>query len=220
VSGSSPADALGDYRRYRERQGANYTVDPPAAAPVPEDPLAAQKASERAAIALRTPAGREAEAARLAAIAAANPRPAPRETLRVAHQQKAEAQQEAQRLQQALDRAKEHLAEVAATRDAAKRDLEAVEAEHAAKLLEELTNGAAGRVEPIAGEKRVLLAEAEHQVEIAARAAEKLGAEYATAQTRLSTAEAKITAAVCAVLLDEGERQAVEILQAAVLART
>jgi hypothetical protein len=101
--------------------------------------------------------------------------PQPREILREAHQARAVAQGEVDRLRQVVDRARQHLVEVTATRDEAKNTLEIVEAEHAARLIDELVaNGEAGRVEPAAGEKRVALAEAEHQVEIATRAAAKL----------------------------------------------
>lgn len=118
-------------------------------------------------------------------------------------------------MQQALERARAHLVEVSSTRDAAKRDLETVEAEHTAKLIDELAAGSAGRVEPIAGEKQVALAEVEHQVGIAHRAADKLGADLATALTRLATAEARVSSAVRAMLLDIAQAEAKGILRAA-----
>lgn len=221
MSGSTPAEALGDYQRFRARQ-AGETGDPPtptsATAP-PEDPVAAQRASEKHAISLLTPHGREIEAERIAAIAAAQPQtpaPPPREGLRQAHAQRAAAQHEAHRLQQALDRARAHLVEVSSTRDAAKRDLEAAAEASAARLIDELAISASGRVEIAgAGEKRLALAETEGTLEVANRAADRLGADLATAQTRLSAAEARVSSAVCAVLLVEAQRQADEILQAA-----
>lgn len=210
MSGSTPDAALADYERFKARQAG--PADTASADPAP-DPEAARQASERHAISLLTPAGRAAEAARVRAAVVSVPPPDPRESLRSAHAQREAAAAEAIRQRSALDRANEHLASATAARDAAKRDFANIEAEHTQKLVEELAAGSAGRVAPIAGEKRVALAEAEHQLGIAQRAADKLGADLATAQTRLTAAEARVEAAICQMLLAEAERQAVEILR-------
>ena len=208
------AEAVGDYMRLKAAGGVG--VNPPAPAAAALAPDAERKAAERHAISLLTPAGREAEAERVATIAAAAPQtpaPPPRDVLREAHRARADARAEVERLQTASGRAREHFAEVTAARDAAKRDLEAIEAEHTAQLIAELATGSAGRVEPAAGEQRVALADAEHQVEIAGRASDRLGGDRAAAQRRLEAAVRAVAEAVCAVLLAEAERQALQILQ-------
>jgi hypothetical protein len=201
---TTPAQAIVDYERYKAG----------AAAPARPAPDPAHQAALEHAAKLLTPAYRhEQQQQRAAAAAAERPAgPPPRESLREAHAQRAAATAEVENLQRAGDRALDHLAEVTETRDTAQRALDAVEAEHTAQLIAELATGSAGRVEPIAGEKRVALAEAEHQVEIASRATDKIGATLAAAQQRLEAAVRAVEAAICAVLLAEAERQAAQIL--------
>lgn len=151
-----------------------------------------------------------AEAARLAALP---PGPEPRESLREAHAQRAAATAEVERLHSAADRAQAHVVEVTAHRDGLQHDLDVDEAADTERLIRELAEGTAGRVvEPVAGAKRVALAEAEHEVEIASRAADKLASALGAAQQRLEIAVRAVEAAICAVLLAEAERQAVQIL--------
>jgi hypothetical protein len=153
--------------------------------------MAAQRASEKHAISLLTPPphGREIEAERVRAAAATQqaPQQEPREALRLAHSQRAEAEKVSARLRQALDRAREHLAEAVEARDAAQRDLDTVEAADTARLIAELANGA-GRVEAGGGGERLALAAAEHQLGIANRAVETLGTDLAAAEKRLAGA--------------------------------
>ena len=206
---------VSDYMRLKAAGGV--VVNPPAPAAAALAPDAERKAAERHAISLLTPAAREAEAERVATIAAAAPQtpaPPPRELLRQAHAQRAEAQREASRLQSAVDRAREHLTEVETARDEARRSLDALEAENTAQLIADLATGSAGRVDPVAGETRVQLAECEHQVTIASRASDKLASDLAAAQQHLEAAVRAVMEAVCAVLLAEAERQAVAILAA------
>ena len=206
-------EALSDYRRFRERQaGVAADPQPGRLGPDPEHAAALTHASK-----LLTPAYRhEQQQQRAAAAAAERPAgPPPREVLREAHQARTAAQGEVERLQTASDRAREHLAEVSATRDTAKRALAAVEATDTARLIDELASGTAGRIEPAAGEQRVALAEAEHQVEIASRAVDKLAGDLAAGQQRLETAETKVSSAVSAMLLNVAQAEAEAILRAA-----
>jgi hypothetical protein len=209
------SEALGDYQRYRERGAAGGADPPPVAqrpAPDPTHQDALQHASR-----LLVPSYRQAEQAR-AREAEAERRatlPEPRESLRTAHRERADAKRETENLQQAVNRARAHLDQVTVTRDEARQSLEAVEAEHTAQLIDELATGAAGRVEPVAGEKRVALAEAEHQVEIANRAVEKLAGDHTAAEQRVVTARAKVETAICAVLLEVAQREADALLAAA-----
>ena len=217
---STEAEAIADYQRLKASGG----VAAPPAVParlVPDDPAVTQFAAERAAIALLTPAGRQAAQQRAAAAAAQRqaalpPPPPPRDVLREAHRARAAARAAVERRHTAAERARTHLAEVTAARDVAWRDLEAVEAEAETALIAELASGTAGRVvDPVAGEKRVQVAECEHQVEIASRAADKLASDLAVAQQRLEAAVRAVAEAIVAMLLAEAERQASEILHAA-----
>lgn len=206
-------EALSDYRRFRARQAGVAADTPPGRlGPDPEHAAALTHASM-----LLVPSYRREQQKQRAAAAEAERRagmPEPREVLREAHRMRAEAQAEADRLHTAVERARQHHSEAFEARDAAKRQLEVVEAEHTERLLDTLSaGGSPGRVEPVAGEKRVALADAEHQVEIASRAVDKLAGDLAAAQQRLEAATSAVTGAVCAVLLSEAERQAVEILR-------
>jgi hypothetical protein len=95
-----------------------------------------------------------------------------------------------------------------------KRDLEKVETADTARLIEELANGA-GRVEAGGGAERLAVAEADHQLGIANRAVETLGTDLAAAEKRLAGAQARVEAVIAALLLDEAQRQAEAIVQAA-----
>jgi hypothetical protein len=141
--------------------------------------------------------------------------PEPREALRQAHQARSDAQQEADRLRNAVERARVHQAEAAEKRDAAKQVLDVVEASHAATLIAELTTGAAGRVESVARDEREALAGAEHVLGIATRAVNQLAGEFAAVETRLAAAVRAVSETVCAVLLAVAQREAEEILRAA-----
>ena len=208
-------EALSDYRRFRARQAGVAADTPPGRlGPDPEHAAALEHASR-----LLTPAYRHEQQQRRAADAAAE-RPAgppPREVLRAAHQARTAAQGEVERLRQAAAAAAAHLTEATATRDAAKNIVEADAEANTAQLIADLTAGGSGRVEVASagGAERVALAEAEHQVEIAARASDKLGADLAAAQQRLSTAETKVSSAVSAMLLNVAQAEAEAILRAA-----
>jgi hypothetical protein len=209
--------AIAAYRQFQARQ-ASGAADTPASAAA-DDALVAHRAAAEHAVRLLVPSYRQAEQQRAAAAAADRqaalpPPPPPRDVLREAHRARAAARAAVERLQTASDRARGHLTEVSATRDAAKRNLEALEAADTARLIDELASGTAGRVEPAAGEQRVALAECEHQVEIASRAADKISSDLAAAQQNLEAAGARVTQAIVAMLLAEAERQAVEILAA------
>ena len=178
-------EALSDYRRFRARQAGVAADTPPGRlGPDPEHAAALTHASM-----LLVPSYRREQQKQRAAAAEAERRagmPEPREVLREAHRMRAEAQAEADRLHTAVERARQHHSEAFEARDAAKRQLEVVEAEHTERLLDTLSaGGSPGRVEPVAGEKRVALADAEHQVEIASRAVDKLAGDLAAAQQRL-----------------------------------
>jgi chromosome segregation ATPase len=135
--------------------------------------------------------------------------------LREAHRARADATAEVERLHSAVDRAQAHVVEVTAHRDGLQHDIEVDEAADTERLIRELAAGTAGRVEPAAGEKRVALAEAAHQVSVAQRAADKISSDLAAAQQRLSTAETKVSSAVSAMLLNVAQAEAEAILQAA-----
>jgi hypothetical protein len=220
---SSVNEALSDYQRYRARQGEPEKPPPAAEMPAPggghgaPDPAAAHQAALDHSVKLLTPSYRAEWQQRAAAAAAERqaalpPPPPPRDVLREAHQARADATAEVERLQTAVERARAHLAEVTEARDAARRDLEAIETAHTAQLIDELANGQAGRIEPATGAERVALAAAEHEVTIAQRAADKLAGDVTEVETRLSTAKARVEAAICAVLLAEAQRQAEAIL--------
>jgi cysteinyl-tRNA synthetase len=206
---TTPAQALADYQRYKASGAAD-----PLAATAPDPAGEAHAAALTHASMLLTPAYRAAEQQRAEAERPAGP--APRETLRSAHQARAGAQAEAERLRSALARAREHLAATTATRDAAQRDLETVEAAHTTQLIDELTSaGSAGHVEQPAGEKRAALVDAEHVVAIASRAVGQLAGDLQAAEQRLQQAGARVTQAVCALLLEVAQREAAAILRAA-----
>ena len=209
--------AVGDYMRYRERQGG--AADPPAAGRPAPDP--AHAAALEHATRLLTPAYRAEQQQRAAAAAAERqaalpPPPPPRDVLRQAHAQRAAAQQELDRLRPAVARAHQHLTEAVEARDAAQRIVEADAEANAAQLIAELAAGGTGRVEVAgAGENRIARANAEHQAEIARRATDQLDGDLSTAEQRLAAVGARVEASVCAMLLVEAERQAVAILVAA-----
>jgi hypothetical protein len=214
---TTPTEAIAAYRQYQASQ-ADGTADPPAAVGRPTPDPAHAAALEHAAK-LLTPAYRQAEQQRAAAVeaerqAALPPPPPPRETLRDAHRERTAAEDEVERIRSARDRAREHLVEVTAERDAAKQALAALEAADTARLLDELASGSAGRVDPVAAETRAALANAEHQFAIATRAVDKLAADFKAADQRLAAAGRATEAAVIGMLLAEAARQAVEILQA------
>ena len=208
---STVSEAISDYQRYK----AGAAGQPPAPGRPAPDP--AHAAALEHATRLLTPVYRAEQQQRAAAVQAERQAalPPPRDVLREAHRARADALAEVESLQQAVDRALEHLAEVTATRDAAKRDLEAVEAADTAQLIAELATGTAGRVEPAAGEQRVALADAEHQVAVASRASDRLASDLATAQQQLEAAVRAVARAVEAVLLEVAQRQAEAILAAA-----
>jgi hypothetical protein len=138
---TTPTEAIAAYRQLQARQAGGTAEEPPVA--TAPDPNAARKAAEVAAIALLLPVNRQAAQQR-AAEAEAERRagmPPPRETLRTAHQERAEAQAAVDELRQVADRAHTHLTTAIEERDAVRRDLEALEAEHTARLLDELANG-------------------------------------------------------------------------------
>ena len=140
----------------------------------------------------------------------------PREALRAAHQARAEARDQVERLQTAVERARAHQAEATACRDAAKQLVEDDATENAERLIAALTSGGAGRVEAAdAGEKRIALASAEHARDIADRAVDTLAGDLAEAQRRLAIATGSAAAAVCAVLLDIAQCEAEAIPSAA-----
>ena len=207
-------EAIADYQRLKASGGV---AAPPAAAGRPAPDPTHQAALDHS-VRLLVPSYRLEQQQRAAAAAAerqaALPPPTPpRDVLREAHRARADATAEVERRHTAAERARTHLAEVTAARDVAWRDLEAVEAEAETALIAELASGTAGRVvDPVAGEKRVQVAECEHQVEIASRAAVKLASDLAVAQQLLEAAVRAVEAAICAVLLAEAERQAVQIL--------
>jgi hypothetical protein len=210
---TTPTEAIAAYRQYQARV-ADDAADPPAAAGRPA-PDPTQKAAAEHAVRLLVPSYRQAEQQRAAAAAAERQTalPEPRELLRKAHAERADTQAETDRLRSAADRAREHLSEVTATRDAAKESLEAVEADATARLIDELASGQAGRVvERVAGEKRVALAEIKHQFKISSRAADKLAGDLAGAEGRLASAGRAIADSVCAVLLEIARHEAEAIL--------
>ena len=211
---TTPTEAIADYQRLKASGGV---AAPPAAAGQPAPDPTHQTALDHS-VRLLVPSYRQAEQQcaaeqrRMAEAERPSP-PPPRDVLRAAHAQRAAATAEVERLQQAVDRSLEHVAAVTETRDGAQRDVAAVEAEAETALISELTSGQAGRVvETVAGEKRVALAAAEHRVAVASRAADKLAGDLAAGQRRLEIAVRAVEAAICAVLLAEAERQAVQIL--------
>src|SRR4051812_28542485 len=135
--------------------------------------------------------------------------PLPRQLLREAHGRRLAAKEEADRLEGALERARQHLAEVEMHRDELAEEIEAAEVASTAALIAELSDVAAGRPSPtsqIAGDRRVALANAEAERAIARRAVELLGAELDAAQRRVSAASRDTMAAAVAVLLAVAER--------------
>ena len=210
-------EALSDYRRFRARQAGVAADTPPGRlGPDPEHAAALTHASM-----LLVPSYRREQQKQRAAAAEAERRagmPEPREVLREAHRMRAEAQAEADRLHssRASAPAQHHWPRLFGARDAAKRassrPSRPSDTRKAARRRCRPEDHPAGS-SPVAGEKRVALADAEHQVEIASRAVDKLAGDLAAAQQRLEAAARAVTGAVCAVLLSEAERQAVEILR-------
>jgi hypothetical protein len=213
---STEAEAIADYQRLKASGGV---AAPPAAAGRPTPDPTHQAALDHS-VRLLVPSYRQAEQQRAAEAAAdrqaALPPPLPpRDTLRQAHQARADATAEGERLHSAVDRAQAHVVEVTAHRDGLQHDIEVDEAADTERLIRELAAGTTGRVEPAAGEKRVALAEAAHQVSVAQRAADRLAGDLAAAQQRLEAAGARVTQAVCAVLLEVARDEAETILRAA-----
>jgi hypothetical protein len=119
---TTATEAIADYHRLK----AEGLVTPAIPAP---DPAAERQAAAEYAVRLLVPAFRAAEVQRAsAAVSAAEAErraslPPPRDVLREAHSRRGEAKAEADRLRTQLDRAKSHLADVAAARDEATRSL-------------------------------------------------------------------------------------------------
>jgi hypothetical protein len=164
---------------------------------------------------LLTPAGRreaeararEAERERRAAL------PPPRQVLREAHSERAAAQSDADRLTGAAARASEHLAAIAAERGELATAIEQAEALAARQLIEDLNAGrTTGAVPSPGGEKRIALADAEHRLNVAQRAADAVGGELAAAQQRLAAANRHVREAVAALLIEVARNEAEAIL--------
>jgi hypothetical protein len=160
-----------------------------------------------------TPAGRAAaererrEADRAALL------PPPREVLRAAHAERAAAQIEADRLTAAAERASEHLAAATAERGEQATAIEQAEAIAAQQLIEQLTGGGRPPESPgTGGELRVALADADHQLVVAQRAADAVGAELDTARKRLATTNRHVREAVATLLRELARNEADAIL--------
>jgi hypothetical protein len=215
---TTATEAIAAYRQYQARQAGGAANTP--AAEAADEAAVAHRAAAEHAVRLLVPSYRQAEQQRAAAAAAERqatlpPPLPPRDVLREAHRARADATAEVERLHSAVDRAQAHVVEVTAHRDGLQHDIEVDEAADTERLIRELAAGTAGRVEPAAGEKRVALAEAAHQVSVAQRAADKISSDLAAAQQRLSTAETKVSSAVSAMLLNVAQAEAEAILQAA-----